>query len=363
MRLRLDDGQPRSAWARALAVGAAVLVTIAPGTARAHDISGATPDRQVWEFVPLGVQHMLLGWDHLLFIAGVVLIAGEWRRSAKLISAFAAGHSATLIIATLGRWRIDPRLVDIMIAASVVFVAAIGLIGASPPGWLFAITIFEFGLAHGVGLSTRLQDLGLPQNGLLARVLTFNVGIELGQLAVVAGLLILGRVFMRLTRWPQARYVAYGAMAAAGLLAAVQLSVSVIRNPDPAGAGADVAKCAVYPRLEVYPGDGGRPPKNFFGPEETAPMADFGHVLGDGYIVVQYWAALPADQVGQLRTLVADGGGRIVAGVAPDQSVPVKAVNSYHTLTCGEFDLAAIQRFVNYWFNDPRSRIPESPGQ
>ncbi|MGH3752231.1 MAG: HupE/UreJ family protein [Pseudonocardiaceae bacterium] len=77
-----------------------------PDAAFAHGIGGAT--ESVWGFVPLGIEHMLLGWDHLLFIAGIVLLAGELRRAATLISVFVAGHSTTLIIATIAGWRSTP---------------------------------------------------------------------------------------------------------------------------------------------------------------------------------------------------------------------------------------------------------------
>ncbi|WP_309235798.1 HupE/UreJ family protein [Amycolatopsis sp. SID8362] len=143
-----------------------------PPAASAHGISGSAADKNTLEFIPLGIEHMLLGWDHLLFIAGIVLLAGELRRAAKLISVFVLGHSTTLIAGTLAGWRVDATVVDIVIALSLVFVGVVG--------W-FGLGVFAFGLVHGLGLSTRLQDLGLPEDGLFGRVIAFNVGVEIGQ--------------------------------------------------------------------------------------------------------------------------------------------------------------------------------------
>ena len=72
------------------------------------------------EFVPLGIEHMLLGWDHLLFITGVVVLSGNLRRAAKLITLFVAVHSLTLLVATLAGWKLDATLVDVVIALSLV---------------------------------------------------------------------------------------------------------------------------------------------------------------------------------------------------------------------------------------------------
>ena len=122
---------------------------------------------------------MLLGWDQMLSIAGVVLLAGELARAAKLISLFVQGHSLTLLVATLSGWRVDATLVDVVIALSVVYVGVQGLRGRPffffffffsppPPPFFFpraggpsARSCSSFGLVHGLGLSTRLQDLGL----------------------------------------------------------------------------------------------------------------------------------------------------------------------------------------------------------
>src|SRR4051794_20887011 len=113
----------------------------------AHDITG-TGD-SIPEFLWMGVTHMMLGWDHLLFALGVVLLAGKPRRAASMISLFALGHSVTLIAATLTETSVSPRRVDIIIALSVAFVGVVGVFARprTPLHWrLFGAAVLGFGL-------------------------------------------------------------------------------------------------------------------------------------------------------------------------------------------------------------------------
>lgn len=113
----------------------------------AHGITDDAGDRSVLGFVPLGIEHMLLGWDHVLFIGGVVLLAGEWRRAAKLITVFVIGHSLTLITATLAGWQVNPVLVDVVIVLSVVFVGGYGMVAGRPKRWdIFGGIVYLFGV-------------------------------------------------------------------------------------------------------------------------------------------------------------------------------------------------------------------------
>jgi hydrogenase/urease accessory protein HupE len=167
----------RAWWASVMAAVTVSMLVGLPGVALAHGIGGEAANLGLWGFIPLGIEHMLLGWDHLLFIAGIVLLAGQLKRSAKLISLFVLGHSTTLILATMVGWKLNATLVDVVIALSLVFVGVVGWIGR-PKQWnWFALCILGFGLIHGLGLSTRLQDLGIPRDGsLLPKVIAFNVG-------------------------------------------------------------------------------------------------------------------------------------------------------------------------------------------
>jgi len=191
----------------------------------AHGITGRATNLTTLEYVPLGIEHMLLGWDHLLFVLGIVLLAGQAKRAAKLISLFVLGHSLTLIAGTIFEWRISPAFVDGVIALSVVFVAVLGLRGRPDDWTITAAAIFGFGIVHGLGLSTRLQELGIPDAGLLGKTIAFNVGIEIGQLlAVLFMVAVIWTVAPRVPRWPAVKRGVFGAIAVAGALGAVLIA-------------------------------------------------------------------------------------------------------------------------------------------
>ncbi len=96
--------------------------------------TGPAAGKSAWEFIPLGTEHMLLGWGHLLFIAGIVLLAGELRRAATLISVFVLCHSTTLIVGPLAGLRVNAVAVDVVIALSVLVVGVVGVIGRPRTG-------------------------------------------------------------------------------------------------------------------------------------------------------------------------------------------------------------------------------------
>jgi hydrogenase/urease accessory protein HupE len=118
-------GWTRGSAAVAMGIG---LVVADSSAAQAHDVE-AIGQESVLDFVGLGLTHMLSGWDHLLFIADVVILAWHPRRAASLLSLFALGHSTTLITATVAGWQFDPALVDIIIADSVALVGVVGVVG------------------------------------------------------------------------------------------------------------------------------------------------------------------------------------------------------------------------------------------
>jgi hydrogenase/urease accessory protein HupE len=141
------------------------------------------------EFVLWGTGHILVGWDHLAFLFCLILASRRPRQLLVMVTAFTVGHSATLIAAALGALRVTPRLAEIGIALSVVYVALENIARGEKPArnrWLLAA---GFGLVHGLGLATelatRLDDAG-PR--LVAAVLAFNLGVELGQLVVGAAM-------------------------------------------------------------------------------------------------------------------------------------------------------------------------------
>lgn len=146
-----------------------------------------------WSYLVLGVEHILGGVDHLLFVLALLLIVRGGRRIFATITAFTLAHSITLGAATLGFVRVPGPPVEAIIALSIVFVAAevvherLGRPGiTSRVPWLVA---FTFGLLHGFGFAGALAEVGLPQKSIPMALLTFNVGVELGQLAFVGAVI------------------------------------------------------------------------------------------------------------------------------------------------------------------------------
>jgi hydrogenase/urease accessory protein HupE len=211
---------------RALIFATAVSLLV-PAAGFAHALfADNNPNRPVLEYVWIGFLHMVGGWDHLLFIAGVVLLAGGLRTAAKLVSVFVAGHSLTLLIATLAGWQLNAELVDAVIALSLVYVGVLGLRRGRTGNdlQLVAAGVFAFGLVHGLGLSTRLQHLGLPEEGLVERIVLFNVGVEIGQVSALAAMVGIGTLIARRLPNPrELRRYTFGALTASGLLAAATL--------------------------------------------------------------------------------------------------------------------------------------------
>ncbi|GIF55701.1 hypothetical protein Air01nite_17960 [Asanoa iriomotensis] len=330
----------------------------------AHGITGGL--ESIPDFVLSGITHMLLGWDHLLFIVGVVLLAGELRRAASLISLFALGHSTTLIIATLSRWQVNAALVDGVIAASVVFVGVVGLIGRPQRWGWFAAAVTGFGLVHGLGLATRLQALGLHEETVLSRVIAFNIGVEVGQLIAIGVLMLIVEVAHRfpvpnngaLPGWLRTRRAANVALVAGGVLAGTLVAVGAVEQEPATATAAGSGACQVRDRTETFQGIGGHPKKDFYEPTETTPQDDFGHVVGDGYVAVLYQPTLATAQLDELRVFVTGPDGNKVVGgpAAAGQAETFKAIHAYQTLTCTQFDLAALREFKAGWANDPRSR-------
>lgn len=147
-----------------------------------------------FEYLQLGASHMLSGYDHLLFLFGVIFFLSRFKDILKFITVFTIGHSITLTFATLLTIKANYYLVDALIALTVCYKAFDNLDGfkkyfqmASPSLiWM----VFIFGLIHGFGLSTRLQQLPLGSEGLVLKILSFNAGVELGQIVALSFMLV-----------------------------------------------------------------------------------------------------------------------------------------------------------------------------
>jgi len=139
-------------------------------------------------FFLLGVHHILTGYDHLLFLVALLLRGGPLLSLLKIVTAFTAAHSITLALAVLGIVTMPDRLVESVIAGSIIWVAVENTVATGPPRrrWLVG---FVFGLVHGFGFSTALGPLALPPGRRAWALLTFNLGVEAGQIAVIALLL------------------------------------------------------------------------------------------------------------------------------------------------------------------------------
>ncbi|MGI9518317.1 MAG: HupE/UreJ family protein [Pirellulaceae bacterium] len=151
------------------------------------------PWQVAWTYFVLGVEHILLGIDHLLFVLALLLIVNDWWKLVKTITAFTIAHSITLVLATLGYVNVPGPPVEAIIALSIVFVAAEIVRGQhGKPGlterWPWVVA-FTFGLLHGLGFAGALSEVGLPQTSIPMALLTFNLGVEAGQLLFVAAML------------------------------------------------------------------------------------------------------------------------------------------------------------------------------
>jgi hydrogenase/urease accessory protein HupE len=170
-----------------------------------------------WSYLVLGVEHILGGIDHLLFVLALLLIVHGGRRILATVTAFTIAHSITLVGATLGWVQVPGPPVEAIIALSIAFVAMEILHGMDGRPGLTArapwIVAFSFGLLHGFGFAGALEEVGLPQAAIPLALLMFNVGVEIGQLIFVGAFLLLRLAWVRALAAPPAwaaRAAAYG---------------------------------------------------------------------------------------------------------------------------------------------------------
>ncbi len=180
--------------------------------------------RYMW----LGATHMLSGYDHLLFVFGIIFFLTTFRDIAKYVTAFTLGHSVTLIYATFNAIQLNYFLIDAVIGLSVCYIAFANIDGfrkylsINPPNML--LMIVGLGLIHGFGLSTRLQELPLSEDSLLLNIISFNVGIELGQISALVLMLLLITAWRKSHAFQTFSMVAnYGLILAGSLLFLMQM--------------------------------------------------------------------------------------------------------------------------------------------
>jgi hypothetical protein len=171
----------------------------------AHGVDDATKQfleanqgTAIFPFIYIGAKHMLTGYDHLLFLVGVVFFLFRSKDVLLYVSLFTLGHSLTLLYGVFSNIEINPYIIDAIIGLSVVYKGFDNLGGFKrvfncQPNTKIAVTIF--GLFHGFGLATKIQEFQLPSNGLISNIISFNVGVEIGQF------LALGLVLIILSFW------------------------------------------------------------------------------------------------------------------------------------------------------------------
>ena len=148
-------------------------------------------------FIPSGIEHILIGPDHILFLVGLLLLGGTWQSLVRIVTSFTIGHSITLSLAALDVVAPPARLVEPAIALSIIFVGADNLVrgkGRDVRAWIALV----FGLVHGFGFANVLRQFGLPREALGWSLFSFNVGVEIGQLGIV---LVVATALEAIRRW------------------------------------------------------------------------------------------------------------------------------------------------------------------
>ena len=191
-------------FSRAASWVAALLPLLASGALLAHTIEGSDASfvrnidgPAVGPFIYLGAKHMVTGYDHLLFLVGVIFFLYRPGHIVQYVTLFAVGHSITLLLGVLADLQVNAYFIDAVIGLSVAYKAFENMGGFARLGFEpnARLAVFVFGLFHGLGLATRLQEFELSDNGLVANILSFNVGVEIGQI------LALSLVYVGLSVW------------------------------------------------------------------------------------------------------------------------------------------------------------------
>lgn len=185
---------------RVAAAAGAALCCLAGSLAFGHGVEGddqafmlGSSGALIGPYLYLGAKHMVTGYDHLLFLAGVMFFLYRLREVGLYVTLFAVGHSITLLLGVLGGLHVNSYIVDAIIGLSVAYKAFENLggfrrLGLNPDT---RVAVLVFGLFHGFGLATKLQDLDISPDGLVVNMLAFNVGVELGQFFALGLILLL----------------------------------------------------------------------------------------------------------------------------------------------------------------------------
>lgn len=206
----------------------ALALAFAGAAAFAHGVTGSDQafleqnvGRQLILFIYLGAKHMVTGYDHLLFLFGVVFFLYRLREVGLYVTLFAVGHSSTLLLGVLGGFHVNAWLVDAIIGLSVVYKALDNLgaykrwFGIQPDT---RAAVLVFGFFHGFGLAAKLQDFKLSPDGLVPNMLAFNVGVELGQLLALSAILVAMAFWRRSAAFHRQAFAANALLMTAGFV-------------------------------------------------------------------------------------------------------------------------------------------------
>lgn len=225
----LRGGPRRACAARAiLPVFVFAALALAGADAQAHGVTAGDKGyiqeisgMHLLPFVYLGAKHMVTGYDHLLFLFGVVFFLYKLKHVAIYVSLFAVGHSATLLLGVLFDTNVSSYLIDAIIGLSVVYKALDNLgayrrwFGVQPNT---KVATLVFGLFHGFGLATKIREYEIAPDGLIPNLLAFNVGVEIGQMLALGAILIVMGYWRRTDGFLRHAYTANVAMMSAGFL-------------------------------------------------------------------------------------------------------------------------------------------------
>jgi hypothetical protein len=205
----------------------AILCLALPGIAAAHGVAEGDANFiqsqqgfHFWPYFYLGAKHMVTGYDHLLFLAGVIFFLYRLRDVAAYVTLFAVGHSLTLIVGVWFDVPANAYLIDAIIGLSVVYKAFENIGGFQQLGLNIntKAAVWVFGLFHGFGLATKLQELSLSEEGLFGNLIAFNIGVEMGQLVALLGIVTLMNVWRYTARFSTQAVLANGVIMTCGFL-------------------------------------------------------------------------------------------------------------------------------------------------
>lgn len=219
----------------------ALVATFGPAAALAHNVAAgdraflaASRGPQPAVYLYLGAKHMITGYDHLLFLFGVIFFLYSLRQVAGYVTLFAVGHSLTLLAGVLLGWQVNAWVIDAIIGLSVVYKGFENLGGFRALGWQpdTRIAVGVFGLFHGLGLATKIQELSLSREALVPNLISFNLGVECGQLLALAMMLLALKALRTNAAFERRAFAANAALMLCGfLLVGYQLSGYFLGTP------------------------------------------------------------------------------------------------------------------------------------